>query len=105
MKSRKSRFSKQADGWQDEECDAGRPRKPAPQTFKLQGVKPGDPMIEPALCPTRQGQKEVIVSSLQKTIIGLGVAHVTLANDRNGRTYPISAHHLPEEALKPFRDL
>ncbi len=71
--------------------------------FKLQGVRSGDPLIPRQLLPNRNGQREVIVLSLQKTIHGPGIAHVCLSNNPMGRSYPISATYLPEEAFKLFR--
>lgn len=73
------------------------------QTFRLQGVRSGDPLIPRQLLPNRNGQREVLLLSLQKTISGPGIAHVCLADHPMGRSYPISACHLPEEAFKLFR--
>ena len=98
-----TRFTKKGSSWDDEQDRDGRPRRTRPQVFKLRGIRSGDAMIPGPLHPTRDGQREVIVASLQKTIIGPGIAHVCRADNPLGRTYAISASHLPEEALLQFQ--
>ena len=104
MKQRK--FSKQHPRGRESQGQnqgVSKPHRQKPQAFRLHGVRSGDPMIDPPLHPNRDGQKTVIVSSIQKTIHGPGIAHVTLADNPLGRSYPISALYLPEEALTQFQ--
>jgi len=77
--------------------------RPNPIVTRLIGVKSGDVDIPPKLWPNREGQRQVILESVQQTTIGPGIAHIVPADDPMCRTYPVSATMLPTKAIEQYR--